>query len=87
MSSASFALIFLSLGATALGLPCCLGWINCLAMPLSFACFVVGLVGLASDRDASGASRGVSVHLTAVVVGVLCGMVAFGRGLLGLFFV
>jgi hypothetical protein len=73
MSSASFTMILLSVASTAAGLPCCLGCLNWLAVPISLATVAVGLVGLGTDKDpATGRGRDVKLHLAAVIVGVMC---------------
>ena len=73
MSTASFVMIILSALATAAGLPCCLGCLNWLAVPISLATVVVGLIGLATDKDAqTGHGRDVKLHLAAVIVGIVC---------------
>jgi hypothetical protein len=72
MSSPSAVMIVLSVAATLMGLPCCLGWINWFAIPISAACIIVGAIGLATDRDsASGNARNAQTHLAAVIVGSL----------------
>jgi hypothetical protein len=73
MSTASLVLSILSVLSTVAGLPCCLGWINWFAVPIASACAVVGLLGIALDRDpATRAARDVNTHLAAVIVGVAC---------------
>ncbi len=84
MSTVSLVLIVLSALSTAAGLPCCLGCLNWLAVPLSLATAVAGLVGLATDRDpASGRSANRQVHLLAVVLGLLFAAVGAARCALG----
>lgn len=80
MSTASLVMITLSVLSTAAGLPCCLGCINWLAVPVSLATLAVGLVGLGTDKDpATGAVRDVKLHLAAVIVGVLCAAIGTVR--------
>ena len=84
MSTASFVMIILSALSTAAGLPCCLGCVNWLAVPISLATLVVGMVGLANDKDpASGRGRDVKLHLLAVIVGVVCAAIGTARCGLG----
>ncbi len=84
MSIASLVLIVLSALSTAAGLPCFLGCLNWLAVPLSLATVVAGLVGLATDRDpTSGRSANGQVHLLAVVLGLLFSAVGAARCALG----
>jgi len=86
MSTASFVLIVLSTLATAAAFPCCLGWLNWIAVPLSLATALVGAVGLAADREpASGRPAHTQVHVLAIVLGLLLTAVgaarcAFGGG-------
>jgi hypothetical protein len=80
MSTASLVMIVLSALSTAAGLPCCLGCVNYFAVPLSLATAVVGLVGLATDKDpATGQIRDLKLHLAAVIVGVVCAAVGTVR--------
>jgi hypothetical protein len=83
MSSASLALIAASVGLTFMGLPCCLGWLNWFAIPASFACIVIGAVGLASDKDQEGRPRDPQIHLTAVIVGASMAVIGAMRWLFG----
>ena len=84
MSTASFVMIILSALSTAAGLPCCLGCVNWFAVPISLATVVVGLIGLATDKDAqSGRGRDVKLHLVAVIVGVVCAAIGTVRCGLG----
>jgi hypothetical protein len=84
MSNASFTMIVLSVLSTAAGLPCCLGCINYFAVPLSLATVVVGLIGLATDKDAAtGKVHDVRLHLAAVIVGVICAAIGTVRCGLG----
>ncbi len=84
MSTASLVMITLAVISTAAGLPCCLGCINWLAVPVSLATLAVGLIGLATDKDPqTGIARDLKLHLAAVIVGVLCaaiGTVRCGAG-------
>lgn len=80
MSNASLVMITLSAISTAAGLPCCLGCINWLAVPISLATVAVGLVGLATDKDPqTGIGRDAKLHLAAVIVGVVCAAVGTVR--------
>jgi hypothetical protein len=84
MSTASLVMILLSVMTTAAGLPCCLGCINYIAVPVSLTTLVVGLVGLGTDKDvATGRGRNVELHLAAVIVGVLCAVIGTLRCLAG----
>ena len=84
MSTASLVMITLSVASTAAGLPCCLGCVNWIAVPLSLATVAVGMVGLATDKDpATGVVRDAKTHLAAVVVGVLCAVIGALRCSLG----
>jgi len=83
MSSASLTLIAASVGLTFMGLPCCLGWLNWFAIPASFACILVGAVGIASDKDQDGKSRDGQIHLAAVIVGSAMAVVGFLRWMVG----
>lgn len=84
MSTASLVMIVLSALTTAAGLPCCLGCVNYLAVPFSLATVLVGLAGLAFDKDpATGATRDLRIHLLAVVLGVFFGAVGFVRCVAG----
>jgi len=84
MSSSSLVLTTLSVIATALGLPCCLGWINWLAVPISLTCAIVGIVGLATDKDpVTREVRDANVHLAAVITGVVLTALGSLRCLLG----
>jgi hypothetical protein len=84
MSTASLVMIVLSALTTAAGLPCCLGCVNYLAVPLSMATVLVGLAGLAFDKDpATGTTRDLRIHLLAIVLGVLFAAVGFVRCVAG----
>lgn len=84
MSTASLVMIVLSALSTAAGLPCCLGCLNYFAVPISLATTIVGLIGLATDKDpASGAGRDVKLHLAAVIAGVVCAVIGTVRCLAG----
>jgi len=84
MSVSSLTLLFLSAALTLLGLFPCLGWINWVAIPLSFVTVVVGVMGLSSDRDPqTGAARGRPAHLMAVIFGLVLGAVATLRWMIG----
>lgn len=84
MSTASLVMIVLSALSTAAGLPCCLGCLNYFAVPLSLATTVVGMIGLATDRDPStGLIRDTKLHLTAVIVGVVCAAIGSVRCMAG----
>ncbi len=88
MAIASLTLVALSLFFTLFGLIPCVGWLNFIAVPMCFVTTVVGIVGLASDKDpASGEPRGRSSHLMAVVFGLILGCVACVRWVLGGFIV
>jgi hypothetical protein len=83
MSGASLTLIAFSVGLTFLGLPCCLGWLNWFAIPASFACLVVGVMGVASDKDEEGRPQDGQIHMAAVIVGAAMVVVGFLRWLMG----
>ena len=84
MSISSLTLLFLSGFLTLFGLLPCLGWLNWGAIPLSFVTVVVGVMGLASDKDPqTGEARGRAAHLMAVIFGVVLGAVATLRWMLG----
>lgn len=83
MSIASLVMIALSVLSTAAGLPCCMGCVNWLAVPLSLLTVVVGLVGLATDKRPDGKVNDANLHLAAVVVGVLCAVIGALRCTMG----
>jgi hypothetical protein len=83
MSTASLVMIVLSVLSTAAGLPCCMGCVNWLAVPVSLATLVVGLVGLATDKRSDGKVNDPNLHLAAVIVGVLCAVIGAARCTLG----
>lgn len=84
MAVSSLTLLFLSAFLTLLGLLPCLGWLNWLAIPLAFVTVVVGVMGLATDKDPqTGEARGRVAHLLAVVLGLVFGAIANLRWLLG----
>jgi hypothetical protein len=84
MWTASLVMITLSVMTTAAGLPCCLGCVNWVAVPVSLATLVVGLVGLGTDKEApTGRGRNVGLHLAAVIVGVLCAVIGTLRCVAG----
>jgi hypothetical protein len=88
MGIASLTLVALSACFTLFALIPCVGWLNFIAVPMCFVTSVVGIVGLASDKDpASGEPRGRSAHLMAVIFGLILGCVAFVRWVLGGFVV
>jgi len=84
MGIASLTLVALSAFFTLFGLIPCVGWLNFIAVPMCSVTTVVGIVGLASDKDpASGRPRGRSAHLMAVVFGLILGCIACARWVLG----
>jgi hypothetical protein len=84
MAVSSLTLLMLSGFLTLFGLVPCLGWLNWFAIPLSFVTVVIGVVGLATDRDPqTGAARGRGAHLLAVVLGILLVCVGSLRWMLG----
>ena len=84
MWTASLVMITLSVMTTAAGLPCCLGCVNWVAVPVSLSTLVVGLVGLGTDKEAAtGQGRNVGLHLAAVIVGVLCAVIGTLRCIAG----
>ena len=88
MSVSSLTLLALSAFFTLVALIPCVGWLNFVAVPLCLVTVVVGIVGLASDRDpATGRARGRGSHLMAVIFGVVLASVAFLRWVLGGFVV
>ena len=88
MAIASLTLVALSACFTLFALIPCVGWLNFVAVPMCLVTTVVGIVGLASDKDpASGEPRGRSAHLMAVVFGLILGGVACARWVLGGFIV
>lgn len=88
MSVSSLTLLFFSAFLTLFGLIPCLGWLNWIALPLCLVTVVVGVMGLASDKDPStGQARGRNAHLAAVIFGLILASVSFLRWVLGGFFV
>lgn len=83
MSSFSLVMIVLSVATTAAGLPCCLGCVNWLAVPISLMSVAVGLIGLATDKRPDGKVNDGSLHFAAVIVGVLCAVIGAVRCTLG----
>ena len=84
MGSSSMLLMVLAGMTTGVGLVPCLGWMNWFAVPLSLACATVGVVGLVQDREnAGGPQRNVTLHTTALVVGVVLASVGSLRFLVG----
>lgn len=83
MAAASALLLMLSASLTLLGLIPCLGWTNWFGVPLSACCALVGLIGLATDRDRDGRAQSVGLHLAAVLVGASAAGIGLLRGLLG----
>lgn len=83
MPTSSFVMIVLSVMTTAAGLPCCLGCVNLIAVPISLLTVVVGLIGLAKTSRPEGKSNDANLHLVAVIVGVLCAVIGAVRCTLG----
>ena len=84
MSTASLVLFILSAILTLCGLPCCLGCLNWIAVPLSLMTAVVGLVGLITDRDpVTKRSRDVGIHLLALIGGLVLVMIGSFRCCVG----
>ena len=84
MSVASLVLLTLSCFLTLLGLLPCLGWLNWIGSPLGAVTAIVGLAGLAFDRDArTGRAEGVPAHLAAVVGGTVLCVIAALRCMIG----
>jgi hypothetical protein len=84
MGAASALFTMLSASLTLLGLIPCLGWANWVAVPTSLACALVGLIGLATDRDPrDGSVQSLGLHVAAILVGVCAAGVGLLRGLLG----
>ena len=76
MSVASIVMSVVSGMVTCLGIFPCFGWLQWFAVPISAATVVIGLIGLATDREADGTARGIPAHVAAVGVGTL--LVAIG---------
>jgi hypothetical protein len=68
---------------TGVGLLPCFGWMQWVAVPVSAATFVIGVIGLATDRDEKRNVRGLPMHLAAVVVGSILVMIGAVRCLIG----
>lgn len=83
MPTASLVMIILSVLTTAAGLPCCLGCVNWIAVPLSLLTVGAGLWGLANDTGPNGRSSDAKLHLAAVIVGVLCAVIGAVRCTMG----
>lgn len=85
MGAVSLVLLFFSGFFVSVGLIPCLGWVNWTAIPLAALTAVVGLVGLASDRDPDTLRmRGVAAHVAALAIGSFLTLVAIVRCALGL---
>lgn len=70
MSTASLVLFMISCVLTFFGMPCCLGWLNWIAVPISLATALVGFAGILTDRDpASGRTRSLGIHMLALLGG------------------
>jgi hypothetical protein len=83
MSVASLVMVLLAGMMTGAGFLPCFGWLQWIAVPVSAATFVVGVVGLATDRDEQGSTRGLPAHLAALVGGAILVMLGAVRCLLG----
>jgi len=83
MSTASFVMILLSVISTAAGLPCCMGCVNLVAVPISLATAVVGVVGLAIDKTPEGKINDSKLHLAAVIVGMVAALIGAIRCMAG----
>lgn len=70
---------------TFVGLVPCFGWVNWTAVPMSMLTIMVGLIGLATDRDeTTRRPRGVAMHAAAIAVGAMLVVVGAVRCLVGL---
>jgi hypothetical protein len=84
VSTASLVLLIVSSVLTLFGLPCCLGWLNWFAVPISFATAMVGFAGLLTDRDpVTGQVRSAGIHIMALVGGWVLVVAGALRCLLG----
>ena len=80
------SVIFLTLAAVATfaGLFPCLGWVNWIGAPFSVMAVVVGLIGMASDKDPeTQESLNSGIHLSATIVGAFLLLLGGVRCLLG----
>jgi hypothetical protein len=68
---------------TGLGVIPCFGILQWIAVPVSAATFVIGVIGLATDRDEQGRSQGLPMHLAAVVGGAVLVTIGVVRCVLG----
>ena len=69
MSAASLAMVLVAGMMTGIGFLPCFACLQFVAVPFSAATFVVGVIGLATDRDERGRACGLPMHLAAVVGG------------------
>lgn len=83
MSTVSFVMILLSVISTAAGLPCCMGCLNWIAVPISLATAVTGVFGLALDKSPDGKINDSKLHLSAVIVGMVAALIGAVRCLAG----
>lgn len=84
MKTASIVTLILALIAVVVGFFPCFGWVNWIGAPFCAIPVVVGIVGLITDKDPETQQpRDLGVHLGAVIGGVLLGIGASIRCMLG----
>jgi hypothetical protein len=85
VATASLAFLMLSGFMTFVGLVPCFGWVNWTAVPMSMLTIMVGLIGLATDRDeVTRQPRGIPTHAAAIAIGMMLVVVGAVRCLVGL---
>jgi len=84
MAFSSLILLLLSGVLALFGMIPLLGWINWVTIPMALITVVVGVMGLATDKDPqTHRARGRLAHLMAVVLGLAIGAVATLRWMMG----
>lgn len=88
MKVATMVLLTLGILLTLAGLVPCLGWLNWFGVPICSATAIMGIIGLATDKDpVTGVNESQALYVCALVFGLVLGVVgaircSAGAGLL-----
>ena len=76
MKTATTVLLILCVMITFAGLVPCLGWLNWFGVPMSGTVAVLGVIGLASDKDPStGEGTNAGLYISTLIIGIIMAVV------------
>lgn len=84
MHVASLIFTVFGAGIVVCGLVPCLGWMNWIGVPMCAAACLIGILGLASDKDpTTNLSRNVPIYFAGILVPIVMGGIGTLRCILG----